>query len=191
VLEGRAVLAGLYRTLIVDCPWQYHDRPPSGVGAQQKYHGMSIEDLCKLPVSAHVTKDAAMGFWVPAPLLGDDDDGVPGWYRVVRAWDFTPKAQIIWDKAVHNYGHYVSVRHELFVICTRGKCTPDRLTPMIDSVYTERPTDHSAKPEWFRKTMERLWDGPYLELFGREPRDGWVVWGDDAKLWPSQTEATA
>src|SRR3990167_11480776 len=139
---------------------------------------MTYEALAALPVSAHCTPHAAMGFWVPAPLIGHDDgEGVPGWYRVVRAGDFVPKAQIIWDKVDLNYGHYVSVRHELFILCTRGSCTPDRLIPMIDSVYTERPTDHSAKPEWFRKTMERLWDGPRLELFARERADGWVTWG--------------
>lgn len=185
VLEGQAVLEGLYRVLMVDCPWKYNDRPPSGSGAGQHYDGMSIDELCAMPVAAHCTPNAAMGFWVPAPFLYDDHDGagVPGPYRIIRAWDFTPKAQIIWDKVDHNYGHYVSVRHEIFIICTRGSCTPDRLTPMIDSVYAERPTDHSAKPAHFAKTMERLWDGPYLELFGRDPRENWTVFGDDARLW--------
>jgi len=189
VIEGQAILEGLYRVLMVDCPWIYDDRPPSGRGASENFPGMTIEQLCKLPVPAHVTPNAAMGFWVPAPLLYDTcDTGAPGPYEVIKAWGFTAKTQMIWDKVDHNYGHYLSVRHEIMIICTRGRCTPDRPTPMIDSVYTERPTAHSAKPHHFRASLERLWDGPYLELFASEPVEGWTCWGNDARLWPAQTE---
>ena len=37
---------------------------------------------------------------------------------------------------------------------------------------------HSGKPETVRAIIERVSPGPYLELFGRKPIDGWVVFGD-------------
>jgi N6-adenosine-specific RNA methylase IME4 len=80
---------------------------------------------------------------------------------VIEAWGFEYKTGAVWDKVLHNFGHYVSIRHLL--IATRGSCTPDRPTPMIDSVQTIRRGDvHSAKPEEFRQMIERLYDGPYL-----------------------------
>lgn len=197
VIQGQAILEGQHRVLMVDYPWTYNDRPPSGSGAQQHYSGLSIEEGMKLPIAVHATPNAAMGFWITAPLLfncGDPDQPlVPDVLRLLEAWGgWVPKSQIIWDKSTHGWGNYVSVQHEIFIIATRGSCTPDRPTPMIPSVYREKPDPtHSKKPEWFRKTLERLWDGPYLELFGREPREGWTVFGNDAALWHRDVERTA
>lgn len=180
VLKGQAVLEGVYRVIYADPPWQYGDRPPSGSGAQQHYDGMTIEALCGLPVQAHTYPDAVLFMWVTAPLLLQH----PGPREVIEAWGFTPKTGLVWDKVNHGFGHYVSVRHEHLIIATRGSCTPDRPVPMPDSVVTERQAgEHSSKPASFRKLIEQLYDGPYLELFGREPVEGWSVFGDDAALW--------
>jgi N6-adenosine-specific RNA methylase IME4 len=188
IIEGQATLMGQYRALLVDFPWIYGNKPPSGSGAQQHYPGISIEDGCKLPVEAHAMKHAVMFFWVTAPFLYYASDGLtPDPYRLIRAWGFTPKTGMVWDKGDHNFGNYVSVRHEHLLICTRGSCTPDRPTPMFDSVFTERQTaEHSGKPELVRAMIERLYDGPYLELFGRERHEGWDVFGNDARLWAEE-----
>lgn len=192
ILTGQARLEGQHRVIYCDAPWRYENRPPSGSGSDENFPTMSIPELCALPIPAHATPNAAMGFWVPAPLLYhcSDDSGVPDALQVIRAWDFTAKAQFIWDKVDHVYGNYVSVRHEILILCTRGSCTPDRLTPMLDSVVMERKppnAPHSWKPPIFRQHLERLWDGPYLELFASERVDLWTPFGNDARL----SEATA
>jgi N6-adenosine-specific RNA methylase IME4 len=38
--------------------------------------------------------------------------------------------------------------------------------------------EHSRKPDDAHAMCEALFDGPYLELFARAPRDGWMVWGN-------------
>jgi N6-adenosine-specific RNA methylase IME4 len=38
---------------------------------------------------------------------------------------------------------------------------------------------HSAKPDEAYSRMQRLYGGPYLEMFARKPRDGWMAWGDE------------
>lgn len=38
---------------------------------------------------------------------------------------------------------------------------------------------HSAKPDKFYTSIERLFDGPYIELFARKPRPGWVTLGNE------------
>lgn len=187
IIEGQAVLKGQYRVIYADFPWLYGNRQPSGSGALDHFPGMTIEAGCELPVKAHARPDAVLFFWVTAPLLLE----MPGPIDIIHAWGFEPKTQIIWDKVEHNVGSYVSVRHELLIIATRGSCTPDRPTPMFDSVVTERRVGvHSAKPETFRKMIERMYDGPYLELFGREKVVGWDVFGNDARLWAEQAAAS-
>ena len=42
-----------------------------------------------------------------------------------------------------------------------------------------RPLEHSRKPDQMHEDLERLFDGPYLELFARRTRPGWDVWGDE------------
>jgi MT-A70 len=39
--------------------------------------------------------------------------------------------------------------------------------------------EHSEKPEEVRRRIERLFPGPYLELFARKPVDGWAMWGNE------------
>lgn len=193
VISGQATLEGQYRVLLVDYPWKYRERQPSGSNASDHYPPMPIEEGCKLPVAAHSTPNAVMFFWVTAPMLYFSSDGIaPDPYRLIRAWDFTPKTGGVWDKVEHVFGNYLSIRHEHIIIATRGSCTPDRPTPMIDSVQTIRRGDvHSAKPEEFRKIIERLYDGPYLELFGRKRVEGWTVFGNDARLWAQDARASA
>ena len=34
--------------------------------------------------------------------------------------------------------------------------------------------EHSVKPDEVYRRIERLYNGPYLELFARKPRKGWT-----------------
>lgn len=181
VIEGQPVLAGKHRVLMADPPWSYQNAQPSGSTSARHYPTLTVEELCALPVRDHVMADAVLGFWVPGPLLGDN----PGPFHVIEAWGFTYKAFIAWDKVEGAGGHYTDGGAELFLICTRGSCTPDVPTGLPHSVITARKSRvHSEKPPEFRQLLEKHWTlGPYLELFGREPVEGWSVFGNDAALW--------
>lgn len=183
VIEGQAILKGQYRVILADPPWLYGNRPPSGSGAKDHFPPMTIEQLSALPVEKHAYPNAVLFCWVTAPMLYEQ----PGPNEVIRAWGFTPKTGMVWDKVLQAGGNYVAVRHEHLLIATRGSCTPDHLVPMVDSVQTIRRPDgfeHSEKPEEFRKIIERLYDkGPYLEIFGRHRAENWDVFGNDARLW--------
>lgn len=192
VLDGQAPLNGMFRVIYADPPWFYGD---SGVitdgdaygRAERHYPSLTMEALSNLPVEAHALPDSVLFCWVTAPMLYEN----PGPREVIEAWGFKPKTGMVWDKVLHNFGHYVSVRHELLIIATRGSCTPDAPTPMPDSVQTIRRGDvHSEKPDEFRQIITALYTrGPYLELFGRTARDGWSVFGNDSRLWGEQHEA--
>jgi N6-adenosine-specific RNA methylase IME4 len=171
---------GKFRVLYVDPPWAYDDSgvilEESAYGrAERHYPTMTIEQLMAMPVIDHVEDDAVMFMWVTAPLLMER----PGPREVIEAWGFKPKTGMVWHKDAHNFGHYVSVRHEHLLICTRGSCTPDQPTPMPSSVYTEKRKAHSQKPDYFRELIARLYPiGRRLELFGREEHEGWTVYGN-------------
>ncbi len=183
VLKGAADLEGMFRVWLVDFPWKYRQGQPSKVSAQSHYPGMTVQQgVSKFGpmVQAHATRQAVMFFWVTAPLLYyASDDISPDPYRIIRACGFKPKTGGVWDKVLHTFGHYLSIRHEHLIIATRGSCTPDHPTPMIYSVFTERKSDvHSEKPESVVKAIERLYEGPYCEMFARKERKGWTCYGN-------------
>ena len=170
-------LSGKFRVVYADPPWAYRD---AGVvtssdaygKAERHYSTMTVEQIAAIPVKRHVERDAVLFLWCTEPLRFE---ALP----VIEGWGFTHKSAVIWDKVVHNFGHYVSVRHEHLLICTRSSCVPDRLTPMPDSVVTiRRSSIHSEKPEEFRHLIEKLYDGPYVELFARKETEGWTCYGN-------------
>lgn len=85
-------------------------------------------------------------------------------------------------------GRQVRAAHETCLIATRGKgIRIDRSTPSVFEAVAE--PKHSKKPERFFEIVEKLYPGPYHELFARRHRPGWTCEGDEA--WESATIATA
>ena len=39
--------------------------------------------------------------------------------------------------------------------------------------------EHSRKPDEFYERVERLYSGPFLNLFARSERPGWAAWGNE------------
>jgi len=182
---------GKFRVILADPPWSYDDEGEiiaEGSGSQSHtkavdhYPTMSIEELVKFftTVKDLATDDAVMFMWATAPLLLQN----PGPREVIEAAGFVYKTGRVWDKGGHVYGSYFSNQHEHLLVCTRGSCTPDQLTPMLPSVIREKKSKkNSEKPASVYKDIERLYTtGPYLELFGRDIRKGWTVYGNDLKV---------
>ena len=176
-LSAAELPAGRFRVLYADPPWAYNDTGSGADGfgrADEHYPTMTIDELCALPVRDHVADDAVLFLWVTCPLLAEC-------WPVIDAWGFQYKTLIVWDKVKHNFGHYVSVRSELLLICTRGSCTPDHPVPMPDSVISIPRLTHSEKPEAFRALIDQLYDGgesQKCELFARRRVPGWTPYGN-------------
>ena len=60
----------------------------------------------------------------------------------------------------------------------RGK--PKILSHSVREVIVSVRRQHSRKPEEFYRRVQQFCGGPRLDLFGRESRTGWVVYGDQA-----------
>ena len=165
-----------YNIIYADPPWSYNDKQNSKDlgGAIKHYSTMSIKDICLLPVKNITDKDAVLFLWVTSPLLEAS-------FEVVKAWGFKYKTSFVWDKILHNMGHYNSVRHELLLICTKGKMTP-QVKKLFDSVQSIEREKHSKKPQQFRDIINTLYpQGNRIELFARQKTEGWDVWGNEVE----------
>jgi len=164
--------------IYADPPWWYgtpqHGKTEQVATLGTHYPSMKTGAICDLPVGDMAADNAVLFLWATSPLLFEAKE-------VIDAWGFTYKASIVWDKVLHNVGHYVSVRHEFLLICTRGSCLPDS-DKLHDSVVSIERTAHSAKPEQFRDIIDEMYTpvkGDRLELFARAatPKH-WASWGN-------------
>jgi N6-adenosine-specific RNA methylase IME4 len=74
-------------------------------------------------------------------------------------------------------GHVTRLGSEPVLLGLRG--SPIRLHNDVRQVVIAPIGEHSEKPEEVRRRIERLYPGPYLELFGRKEAPGWSVWGNE------------
>jgi N6-adenosine-specific RNA methylase IME4 len=68
----------------------------------------------------------------------------------------------------------------LFLLGTRGR--PTQLSRRERNLIVAPVREHSRKPDAAYEMCERLWPGPYLELFAPYPRAGWVQWNNGQVL---------
>lgn len=167
-----------YQIIYADPPWRYeHDQEYFGQDVERHYPTMTIEELCELPIREMRDDNCVLYMWTTAPKLEKA-------FAVLRAWGFEYKTCLVWDKVKHNMGFYASIRHEILLIGGSGSAKPDDASAanLTDSVYSEERTEHSKKPEYFYSMIERLHNQKEnrIELFSRNSRDGWDVWGNEA-----------
>lgn len=109
---------GPFDVVSADPPWAPDDALGAR-GAEANYNVMSVDDLCRL-VLPRVADDALLFLWRLSSMVEEA-------YRVVRAWGFTPKTEIVWRKTTKlgkrhfGMGHYVRAEHETCVVAARGK----------------------------------------------------------------------
>jgi N6-adenosine-specific RNA methylase IME4 len=140
---------------------------------------MTLEDIMALPVKDVTAKAAHLYLWVPNALL-------PEGMRVLEAWGFRYVSNIVWAKRRKDggpdgrgVGFYFRNVTELVLFGVKGSMRtlpPGR--SQVNMIET-RKREHSRKPDEQYALIESCSPGPYLEMFSRHPRPGWLGWGDE------------
>ena len=173
-----------FATVLADPPWQFINRTGKVAPEHRRlsrYRTMTTDEICRLPVSKFVREPAHLYLWVPNALLPDG-------LRVMNAWGFQYKANIVWHKIRKDggsdgrgVGFYFRNVTELLLFGVRGK-NGRTLAPGRRQVnyIAARKREHSRKPDEQYHLIEACSPGPYLELFARGTRPRWSYWGDQA-----------
>lgn len=169
-----------YRVVLADPPWGVEK---FGSKISDHYPLMSIEDICRMPVSRLVEDDCLLLLWTTWSY-------VPEALSVIAAWGFEYQTGFPWVKlkehpAVNLFGEFIArptwglgawVRgcSEPVFIARRGDVRPEKHWLGLLSKRME----HSRKPDDIYEYAESF-PGPYLELFARRRRDGWDAFGNE------------
>jgi len=172
--EAPPLPEGIFDVIYADPPWQYDNQIESWGPASLHYAAIPLQEIMAMKIPA--ADNAVLFLWATNPFLPDA-------LKVVEAWGFTYKTNIVWVKTSlqrPGSGFYVRGRHELLFICTKGSFVPDQTgKEPIGSVLEAPIREHSRKPDETYEIIERMYpQQKYLELFARHSRQGWASWGD-------------
>jgi len=163
-----------YPVLYADPPWRYEHVISDSRAIENQYPTMSHEEICALPVSDLATEHAVLFMWATSPKLKSAFD-------VLDAWGFEYKTCAVWCKDKIGMGYYFRQQHELLLVAVRGTPATPRTEDRHSSIITAPRLDHSAKPLEVYELIEHMYpDLPRIELFNRQPREGWATWGNQS-----------
>ena len=93
---------------------------------------------------------------------------------------------MIWDKVTGIPAAFtVRYGHEYLLYMYKGKFTPvaTEARGKIHTVFREKATRHSKKPEIAYQIIEQLYpDLNKLEMYARNEREGWDCWGNEMEV---------
>jgi N6-adenosine-specific RNA methylase IME4 len=115
---------------------------------------------------------------------------------VIRAWGFACKTVgFYWAKQngggegfFAGIGFWTRANPEQYLLATRGR--PKHRAADVAKLVVAPRREHSRKPNEIHEYVERLVEGPYLELFARASRPGWDAWGAQGGLFDGGPVAT-
>jgi len=173
-----------YAVILADPPWNWKAYSSAGEKRSAKRHYEVLEqgDFCDLPVSSVTTDDCVLFLWCINSML-------PNGLQLIDDWGFTFKTiGFVWikenskaDTLFMGLGYHTRQNAEICLIGTKGK--PKRRAKDVHQVIISKRREHSRKPDEVYERIERLYPGPYLEMFSRTDRNGWDQWGDQVGRW--------
>lgn len=181
-LETLVAAGKKFGAIYADPPWVY-DNQGTRAATSNHYNGLTVDELCELPVRSLAADDAHLHLWVTNAFLFDAP-------RIFAAWGFEFRSSFVWVKPQMGIGNYWRNSHEILLTAIRGNAKRFNDKSLMSWGQFDR-AQHSAKPEQIRVMLEKASQGPYLELFGRRKVDGWTVWGNQIERNLFNAEAIA
>lgn len=185
-----------YSTILADPPWKTKRGRPLGkyvvvdgvqlFGPQNNksrelpYNTMSVEEISSLPIESIAEKNAHLYLWVTNQYLMQAE-------KVINAWGFKYSTTLVWAKRPMGggLGGTYRITTEFLLFATRGnlKAKKNVIGTWFEQKrqYVNGYPSHSTKPLFFHELIESVSPGPYVELFARNERTGWDVFGNEVK----------
>jgi len=170
-----------YGVILADPPWRFktYNSDISAKSAAGHYNLMGKDDLRRLQVWKLAADDCVLVMWATQAQM-------PEAVALMDTWGFTYKTMGAWAKQsstgqkwAFGTGYVLRSAAEFYLIGTQGK--PKAKVRNVRNLIVAPVREHSRKPAQMHADLERLFDGPYCELFGRQQRENWEVWGNETE----------
>jgi len=166
-----------FKVIAADPPWRFGDSLPGKTrGAARQYPCMDWRDIARFPLPP-LADDCALFMWRVSSMQREA-------LAVIDAWGFEFKTEIVWQKltlrgkAHFGMGRITRATHETCFVAVRGR--PKVRSRSVRDSFSAAIGKHSEKPEsFYTDIVQRLYDGPSVELFARRKRAGWTCLGNE------------
>jgi N6-adenosine-specific RNA methylase IME4 len=175
--EGRE-----FGTILADPPWRFMNRTGKMAPEHRRlrrYETMTFDEIAGLPVSSLSAEQAHLYLWVPNALVAEG-------LRVMEAWGFTYKTNLVWFKVRKDggpdgrgVGFYFRNVTELVLFGVKGRLRTRSAGRRQVNLLSSQKRRHSHKPDELYAIIEACSPPTYLELFARQERRRWEQWGDE------------
>ena len=184
-----ALPEGKYDIIYADPPWDYSGKmqydkssiKSLNVGFERKvfisaadfkYPTLTLKQLQKLNVSSIAADDCILFMWTTGPQFANS-------IELGKAWGFEYKTvAFVWDKQVHNPGHYTLSQTEFVLAFKKGRFPSPRGARNIRQLLSVHRGEHSEKPEKVIDDITKMFPNQKkIELFARRNYIGWDNWG--------------
>ena len=156
--------------IYADPPWKYENQGTRGA-TDNEYVTLEIADIQAMPIADIAAKDSTLFLWATSTLL-------PEAFATLAAWGFSYRCTFVWDKSpAFGLGNRFRICTEFMLVGVRGN--PAWIPNDVPNIYRGDAGKHSAKPAAIRDLIGRCVVGPFVELFAREPSQGWACMGNE------------
>jgi len=174
---------GKYRAIVIDPPWPIEKilREVRPNQVLMDYPTMTIDEIKALPVPELAYEDGChIYLWTTHRYL-------PKAFEVLDAWGADYECLLTWVKnvGITPFSWMYSTEHCLFArignlpLLQKGK--------RLD--FQAKVREHSRKPDEFYDLVKEVSPEPRIDMFGREQRQGFEVWGNEPTKFASKVEA--
>lgn len=163
-----------YRCIVIDPPWpvakiERDERPNQGVALD--YPTMTLDEIAALPVAELAAVNGChIYLWTTQKFLPDA-------FSLFNAWGVRYQCLMTWVKptGMTPYSWMYNTEHVLFGRI--GKLDLQRMGLKLS--FEAQVTRHSEKPAVFYERVAQASPEPRLDMFARNTRDGFDVWGNE------------
>lgn len=145
------------------------------------YPTLSVQEIMSIPVSDLAHQDAHLYLWTTNKYL-------PHAFEVIKEWGFSYSTTVVWAKNTFGgggLGGTFKLTTEFLLFARRGNLKAKLAHPTswfnVKRQYENGVPKHSKKPYFFHDLIEATSPGEKIELFDREKRGSWDVWGNQVK----------
>ena len=167
-----------YQTIVIDPPWTVKNGLKNlkfyRTGKPMPYPLMTNDEIINFPINDFADERCDLFLWTITSKI-------PLCFDILKKWGFKYMDFFAWDKEIGVPVNGVYRSLEWIIYGYRGKMGINKKGKFINSMFREKRGKHSRKPNVFYNIIASNTKEPRIDIFAREPRKGFDVWGNEVE----------